>query len=417
MLSRLRLPVFLSILFLVALAIRVGAVVVLRDMHAGPSPQFGADPVEFDALAHHLAAGDGYVNDRGAATAFRAPGFPLFLAGIYTAFGTHYPLVYVLLCAMGAASCVLTYFVARELLPESPARLAAVLATIYFPHIYFSTLLLSENLFVLLLAATLWLLLRYLRARHLSLIIGGGLCLGACVLVRPFALLLLPILMLVVLLHASRDRRAGITAMATLFISTALVVAPWTIRNHHVFGRPVLVATNGGSTFYGGNNDIVAAPTKSIGTWVSTRRLPGRDTIDAMPDEVAHDKIEWQFGRTWLAEHPARASTLMAAKAARLALPDVDSANRKYVLLNLIGYTPYMLLIIHGLYRCTRRHELRSLPWQVIHGTLLATLLTALIFWGSPRFRDANLPVLMIYAALGLSRGSNLAADRDATQA
>jgi hypothetical protein len=35
------------------------------------------------------------------------------------------------------------------------------------------------------------------------------------------------------------------------------VMAPWTVRNYRVHGRFVLVATNGGSTFYGRNNDRV----------------------------------------------------------------------------------------------------------------------------------------------------------------
>jgi heme A synthase len=37
-----------------------------------------------------------------------------------------------------------------------------------------------------------------------------------------------------------------------------------------------------------------------------------------------------------------------------------------------------------------------------VHGTLLATLVTALVFWGSDRFRDANMPVLMLYAVVGV---------------
>jgi hypothetical protein len=40
---------------------------------------------------------------------------------------------------------------------------------------------------------------------------------------------------------------------------------------------------------------------------------------------------------------------------------------------------------------------------MVVHGAVLATLITGLIFWGSPRFRDANLPFLMLYAAVGLT--------------
>jgi hypothetical protein len=38
---------------------------------------------------------------------------------------------------------------------------------------------------------------------------------------------------------------------------------------------------------------------------------------------------------------------------------------------------------------------------MTIHATLAATLVTTIIFWGSPRFRDANVGLLMIYAAVG----------------
>jgi len=31
----------------------------------------------------------------------------------------------------------------------------------------------------------------------------------------------------------------------------------------------------------------------------------------------------------------------------------------------------------------------------------MATIMTALIFFGEPRFRDANAPLLMLYATLG----------------
>lgn len=40
---------------------------------------------------------------------------------------------------------------------------------------------------------------------------------------------------------------------------------------------------------------------------------------------------------------------------------------------------------------------------------LLASVVTAVLFWGGPRFRDGNAPLLMVYAALGAERvGSRL---------
>ena len=92
----------------------------------------------------------------GQPTSFRAPGFPLFLAGLRLIFKQDYRPQYVAFCLLGALACGLTYLLARELLTEGAARVAAVLLVFYFPHVYFSTAFFSEVLFVPLVALALW---------------------------------------------------------------------------------------------------------------------------------------------------------------------------------------------------------------------------------------------------------------------
>jgi hypothetical protein len=189
------------------------------------------------------------------------------------------------------------------------------------------------------------------------------------------------------------------------------VVLPWTARNYRVHGRLVLIATNGGSTFYGGNNDRVVSEVRQLGHWISTVELPHRDLVDAAPNEVSHDQVEWRLGCQWLREHPAAVPQLVACKLARLVfwLPDFDGGRRAYYLVRAAGYFPFLLLMLVGAFCCARRPALRTPPWLAVHGALLATAVAAVIFWGSPRFRDANLPLLMLYAAVGAEalRGVN----------
>jgi hypothetical protein len=92
---------------------------------------------------------------------------------------------------------------------------------------------------------------------------------------------------------------------------------------------------------------------------------------------------------------------LLLGKSIRLWLPDLDSQNKKYILLQTLLYTPFLVLYAIGICQCARRSRMRTLPWLAFHGTVLATVFTALVFWGAPRFRDVNLGPLMAYAAVG----------------
>jgi hypothetical protein len=355
---RMRDSTFLVVLMAGAFAVRLGAVAALRDVGTGPARTGSADDVEFNNLALRVAGGEGYVGDEGLPTSFRAPGWPLFLAAVY------------------------------------------------LPHVYFSTLYLSESLFVVCLALAAWLFIVALRRDSAGLLTLAGLALGWATLTRPFALLLWPVLLAVLVLDRRRRGRPLVVPALALTASFAACLLPWTIRNHQVHGRFVLVATNGGSTFYGGNNDRVAGELRQLGSWISTTELPHRDLIEATDSEVAHDQVEWRLGLGWVREHPGRAALLCIFKAARLCLwlPDFDGGSWRMYAVRIVGYVPFLLLMAWGMIACLRQRACRAPAWLVVHGGMLATLATALVFWGSPRFRDADLPFLMVYAALGLGQ-------------
>ncbi len=393
---------YLILLFVAAFAIRLAAVASLRDVHAPPDGLASADDVQFHRLAARLAEGEGYVNDQGRPTSFRAPGWPLVLAAVYWLFGVQPVVVYVLLCALGAASCLLTYALARELAGENSARWAGLLAAIYLGHIYFAFSFVSESLFVPCLALGGWLFIRFLKFGSIRTLALAGLVLGWATLTRPFGLLLLPMFLLLLAWFDLRQRRLRVVPGLVLAATFAAVILPWTLRNYLVHGELVLIATNGGSTFYGGNNSRVVSEPRHFGAWISTTDLPHRDLIDATPNEVAHDKMEWKLGLDWLREHPAQASLLVVFKALRMWwLPEFDAGLWQY-LLRIVAYAPFFVIIMLGLWRCVRERALRSGPWLVVHATLLATVVTCLIFWGCARFRDANVPFLMLYAVLGV---------------
>jgi len=390
------------LIFIAAFLIRLLAVFALRDIHEGPTRAFGADGIEFNELAYQVSVGQGYALQPGHPTSFRAPGFPLFLAGVYFLAGRIYPLAYAVFCALGATACVLTFLVASELLGPALGLVAAAFAAIYASSVYDATVFASENLFVVCLGLCVWLFLRYLKNGSTWELFLSALSMGWGILTRPFALLLIPLFVSVLVWRMWKTKKILLVQLVLLAVTPLAVVAPWTIRNYSVFHQFVLVANNGGSTFYGGNNDRVLREPAYYGGWISTTELPYRNLIDATPNEVAHDQEEWHLGMQWVKGHLGSMPLLCFYKLVRLSLPDIASANRKYVMLQLIGAAPLILLGLMGLIRCLRCRRYWTEGWLTAHGIIAATIVTGLVFWGSPRFRDANLPLLMAYAAVGL---------------
>ena len=401
---RLTRPVFLTLLFTAAFAVRLGTVLALRDVRVGPQGIAYADDVELNTIAAHVAEGKGYTNAAGLPTAMRAPGFPVFLAAVYSVTGERPPVVYLTFCLLSAASSLLTYLLARELLEERWARLAGVLAALNLPHAYFAAVYLSENLFVPLLILSAWLVIRHLKRDSFPSLVAAGIVLGYAALTRPFALLLLPAFLAAVVWSQWRRRSWLLTPTAALVVSFVSVILPWTARNYRVFGRPVLIANNGGSTFYGGNNDRVLNEPKLFGYWLSTTELPHRDQVDTAPDELSHDQVEWRLGLDWALQHPEALPRLAVYKLVRLwAWPhDWDGGKPCYVPLRVAAFAPFLLLYTLGVLRCLRSRAFHTPSWLVVHAGSLATVATAVVFWGSPRFRDANLGFLMLYAVVGV---------------
>jgi 4-amino-4-deoxy-L-arabinose transferase-like glycosyltransferase len=392
----------IMIIFVAAFILRVLAVVALRDIHAGPTRAFGADGIEFNELAYQVSLGHGYELLPGHPTSFRAPGFPLFLAVVDYLVGRHYPLLYLIFCMLGAAACVLTYLAAAELVKPSLALLAGVLAVTYINGIYFATVFASESLYLVCFGLSLWLFLRYLKNGSSWELFVCALSLGWGILTRPFALLLVPMFGVILLWNMWKRKRFRFGQAVMFVIVPLAVVAPWTIRNYQVFHQFVLIANNGGSTFYQGNNDVVLSKPYYLGAWISTTDLPYRYLIDAEPDEVSHDREEGHLGMLWVKAHLKWMPLLCTYKLVRLWLPDIATGNKTSLLLQWVFATPFLILMLIGLCWCLSRRRYWTLEWVLIHGIIAATIVVTLAFFGSPRYRDANIPVLMIYAAFGI---------------
>jgi 4-amino-4-deoxy-L-arabinose transferase-like glycosyltransferase len=246
----------LAILTIVGLGLRVGYAV---EQPAAQPPDAGA----YARIAESLYR-DGSFDARPPGVSREvqpvssyAPGLPLFVAGLYElSGGVHLTFALVVLALLGAGAIPLTFLLGKRMAGTVAGLIGAAALAIYPALLDYQGLLLTEPLAAFLLSAALVTFLYAVDHPSLWKWLGGGALLGALALVRPEYLAVAVLLPLVWLVRESlrgRLRRSAALAGVSL-LGTALVLAPWTIRNAIVLDRAVAVGTGGGPAHVIGTN-------------------------------------------------------------------------------------------------------------------------------------------------------------------
>lgn len=255
---------------------------------------------------------------------FRPPGYPLFLAAVYKLTGPGYLAPRAVQMLMGLLSAVLAFVVASRWFDQRVGLIVAGLMAVYWAFIYFEGEFLEPPLSVLLVLLGLLALEHWHagpRPRGMLLV---GVVIGALALVRPNALVWIPVIGLwAVRVMGAKPWRPLAQALAALAIGTVVVVLPVTVRNYEVGRDFVAISSNGGINMYIGNNDRadgqVRGTMPGIGTLdtsfdypaivASVERLTGRRMKQSeVSDYLARRALEWA------AKHPAEELRLLWRK-------------------------------------------------------------------------------------------------------
>jgi hypothetical protein len=212
-----------------------------------------SDSAIYLSLAHKLQSGQDY--EMAGTRAYWPIGFPLYLSAWMSIFG---PGRMAWMLSNFALYLVAVFGVARvgsQLCGPAGSRFAALLVAVWPSLVAYAATPEKEMLIAALLPWVWSVVLGVLSGGRFGwrLFLAGAL-LGFCILVQP-SLQLLPFALFVLFATVLRSWRAlGMALM--VFAGAAVVVAPWTLRNHAVLGSFVLVSTNGGDNLYRANNPL-----------------------------------------------------------------------------------------------------------------------------------------------------------------
>ena len=372
------------------------------------------DEREYLALAESLAAGRGFTyppeHESGTAQQFgRAPVYPLFLAAIgatHSENGSAPARVKIVQAVLGALLVVVIGAIAGRAAGSRVGILAAWIAACYPPLIWLPAYVLSETLYSMFaLSGALLLQIAVTRSRRAHspreggpLALFAGALVGVAVLTRPAMLVFVP-LALLWLVRAQRH------VLAVAFVAAAIaVIAPWTARNYRAYGRFVLVASEGGVTFWTGNHplaigegDLAANPAIKLAELEFRRAHEGLSAEALEPhyyrDALRHIRADplWWLG-------------LLARKAFFTVVPAGPSYAVHSARYRIASIASYLLLLPFAVYgfRVLRRADEPPVALGLL---VLSSVVVCLIFFPQERFRVPVLdPALIVAAAAGVRR-------------
>ncbi len=230
------------------------------------APDFRApqqDPEVLDYYARALLSGDWTVRagetdpEIGTTPYFRPPGYAFYLLPIYALTNGSYLAPRLVQMTLGLCSALLLFLIGRKLFGRAAGLAAAFFMATYWGLIFWEGELNDPSLFVFMLSALLYILLRWtdtLNARWAAL---AGLIFGCYALMRPNILAFGPVVALWMLWWSARNGRVRriVASWCALAGITLLVVLPITIRNYVVSGEFVPIATYFGENLMIGNSE------------------------------------------------------------------------------------------------------------------------------------------------------------------
>jgi hypothetical protein len=369
------------------------------------------DEREYLVLAANLRDGRGFVYDGaseiGTGQRFgRAPGYPLLLAAISAgskAAESTPPRIKIVQAIIGGGIVWLVGAWAIRSGGPRPGVAVAAIAALYPPLVWMPAYVLSETVYsAAALSAALLLQVAVDRTRSSntnrvggSLALAAGVVSGVATLVRPAMLFFLPLASIWLLVT-----RRAILAFA-LIAGTIAVLSPWTARNLRVHGRFILVASEGGVTFWTGNHplargegDLAANPE------LKQAELEFRQTHSGLSAEEL-EPLYYRAALQWIWQHPGEWIALLLRKMYYVIVPTGPSYalhSLRYRFASIASYALLLPLAAVGM-------------WRLAHGAtapgallvlVASAVLVSLVFFPQERFRIPVIDPVLIISVGGL---------------
>lgn len=185
--------------------------------------------------------------------------------------------------------------------------------------------------------------------------------------------------------------KAGMKSGIIALSAVVLLLLPWQIRNHFVFGEWVPLATSGGLNFFRGHNEI------GIGAWGDATT---NEWLAAAPRgiqfEVEQSKMFFSRGLDFALAHPLEEVKNSLTKIVHLWFINPNDERTSHALYII----PWLLMLVAAVVGFLRHALWRT--QKVVLLFLAYSTLVAILFFALPRYQTMMKIALVPFAALGI---------------
>ena len=215
------------------------------------------DPYSFGEMGRSIADGHGF-EGFGSLLSRRAPLYPLVLGGVYWVFGEQDRVALFLQCLMFVGTALLAFDMGRRYFTPRAGLIAGLFCAFHPLLLRYVPTLHLETQLTFLTTLMVWCTLRFYVDRS---VLNGALVGAAAALatLTKAVIVVYPAVFAVAILLAVRaSRRRGERSpvpwrgLAAMFLTLAVVISPWTIRNYATTGHFVPISTGTSDAFLRG---------------------------------------------------------------------------------------------------------------------------------------------------------------------
>lgn len=370
----------------------------------GPIP----DIDHYQRFAHSLK--DRWAMELGGKpSANREPGYPVFLAALYSVTGARFPALWLAHCLLEVLTIWLILILGTSIFSRNVGWAAAVMAAAYPQFLYYCATPRRETFMVFGFAAAVWATLRACRGPSWKRMAAAGAVWAGLVLTNsvflPTGMAACAGVWLLTRRGAPANGNVRAARWSAIFLIAYLsLYALWPLRNYAVFGRFIAGITAGGAHIY----TALIVPNWASGTEHEARFVeadPVMKKAGTLPED-RKDAYFYKESAKWIARHPVRFTGIVAASGIKLwrLYPYKRDYGRSYAVIlavSLLSDGWMIPLGLLGLILAWRRFP----ETDLINLVLFSTTLTYMIFWSVVRYRLPMMPLVLLYAAYALERG------------